>query len=99
MVFHDFFALSGCRDLIFHVQEHRYTIPEIGKMIDDQSLEFLGFRFYEDALGIANLYRKEYPADPDMTDLASWERFEEAHPQVFTEMLGYLFWCRKPMEG
>ncbi|MCE2509986.1 MAG: methyltransferase domain-containing protein [Alphaproteobacteria bacterium] len=99
MVFHDFFALSGCRDLIFHVQEHRYTIPQIEKMIADQGLEFLGFQFYEDALGIRNLYRKEYPADAAMTDLACWARFEEAHPGVFAEMLGYLFWCRKPAEN
>lgn len=97
MVFHDFFALSGCRDLIFHVQEHRYTIPEIQKMIHDQSLDFLGFQFYEGALSIKNLYRKEYPADPNMTDFSSWERFEEAHPEIFIEMLGYLFWCRKPV--
>ena len=96
MVFHDFFALSGCRDLIFHVQEHRYTIPQIEKMIADQGLEFLGFQFYEEALGIQNLYRKENPSDAAMTDLAAWARFEAAHPEIFTEMLGYLFWCRKP---
>jgi len=25
----DFFNMSGCRDLCFHVQEHRLTIPQL----------------------------------------------------------------------
>jgi hypothetical protein len=25
----DFFGTSACRDLLFHVQEHQFTLPEI----------------------------------------------------------------------
>ena len=25
----DFYSLSGCRDLLFHVQEHRFQLPQI----------------------------------------------------------------------
>jgi hypothetical protein len=34
-VFHskDFYSTSSIRDLMFHVQEHRFTIPEISKML------------------------------------------------------------------
>jgi len=30
----DFFSLSECRDLLFHVQEHRFTIPQSGDALD-----------------------------------------------------------------
>ena len=39
----DFYSTSGTRDLIFHVQEHRFTIPEISKILKDLNLEFIGF--------------------------------------------------------
>ena len=39
----DFYATSSARDLMFHVQEHRFTLPQISKMISDFDLEFLGF--------------------------------------------------------
>ena len=32
------------RDLMFHVQEHCFGIPEISNMLKELSLEFLGFR-------------------------------------------------------
>ena len=39
----DFYSTSNVRDLIFHVQEHSFTIPEISKIIKNLDLEFLGF--------------------------------------------------------
>ena len=39
----DFYSLSGCRDLLFHVQEHRLNLPEIAAFIADAGLAFLGF--------------------------------------------------------
>ena len=30
---YDFYSTSNVRDLIFHVQEHRYTIPKILKLL------------------------------------------------------------------
>ena len=39
----DFYSLSMVRDLFFHVQELRFTIPQISKIINDFNLEFLGF--------------------------------------------------------
>jgi hypothetical protein len=41
----DFFTMSECRDLLFHVQEHRHRLPEIARFIDDIDLQFLGFEF------------------------------------------------------
>src|SRR5690606_31045778 len=39
----DFYNTSECRDLLFHVQEHRFTIPQIRKALDELGLRFLGF--------------------------------------------------------
>ena len=39
----DFYSVSSIRDLIFHVQEHRFTLLQISKILKDLNLEFLGF--------------------------------------------------------
>ena len=88
----DFADLHGCRDLLFHRQEHRFDLGEIASALDELGLEFLGF----DLAGpeIAQAYRAANPQDPAMTDLAAWQAFEQAHPKAFRTM--YNFWCRKP---
>lgn len=88
----DFADLHGCRDLLFHRQEHRFDLAEIAAMLDELGLEFLGF----DLAGpeIARAYAAANPQDPGMTDLAAWQAFEEANPSAFRTM--YNFWCRKP---
>ena len=40
---YDFYSTSNFRDLIFHVQEHRYTLSKISKLLKKYDLEFLGF--------------------------------------------------------
>ena len=39
----DFYSLSTLRDLIFHVQEHRFSIPQIVNCINELGLKFCGF--------------------------------------------------------
>ena len=39
----DFFSLSMLRDLIFHVQEHCFSIPKIKTCLDELGLKFCGF--------------------------------------------------------
>ncbi len=41
----DFFSISECRDLLFHVQEQQLTIPEIKSFIAEHGLTFIGFEF------------------------------------------------------
>ena len=36
MWFNDFFSTSECRDLLFHVQEHRMTLPAISDFLRAQ---------------------------------------------------------------
>ncbi|HTM62340.1 MAG TPA: class I SAM-dependent methyltransferase [Burkholderiales bacterium] len=89
----DFYSLSGCRDLLFHVQELRFSLPQIATMISDLRLEFLGFEFPDSGI-TASRYRARFPDDPALTNLANWHRFEEEHPETFVRM--YQFWVRKP---
>jgi tetratricopeptide (TPR) repeat protein/SAM-dependent methyltransferase len=87
----DFYSSSECRDLLFHSTEHRYTLPQIGKALDDLKLDFLGFVF--DSLKTSNLHREHFPADNDMRNLMSWDQYEKLYPNTFIGM--YKFWCQK----
>lgn len=85
----DFGSVSGCRDLLFHVQEHRLTLPGIAAFLAAHGLTFLGF----DLVGTApQLYRSWFPDDPAMTDLAAWDAFEQDYPDTFAGM--YQFWVQ-----
>jgi len=88
--FPDFYSISGCRDLLFHVQEHRFTIPRIKEFLDSEGLAFLGFEFNAGAL---QDYRMKYPSARAVTDLESWDAFEREHPNTFVGM--YQFWCQR----
>jgi SAM-dependent methyltransferase/Flp pilus assembly protein TadD len=95
----DIYDLHGCRDLLFHAREHRYTIPELRDVLEALALEFLGFEFADERA--LHRYRADNPQDTTATDLARWAQFEAAHPHTFSGM--YVFWCRKtvmePVKG
>ena len=90
MAWRDFYSTSQCRDLLFHVQEHRLTVPEIAAFIADSGVTFLGFEL--DAW-VLRKYRTRFPDDATMTDLASWHTFETENPRTFVGM--YQFWIQK----
>ena len=86
----DFFTTSGCRDLLFHAQEHRFTLPDISAFLAKDDLTFLGF----DLGGRIQLqYRARFPGDRSMTDLSLWHVFEGENPATFLGM--YQFWIQK----
>jgi ubiquinone/menaquinone biosynthesis C-methylase UbiE len=87
----DFYSISGCRDLLFHVQERCYRLPEIATLLAGAGLRFLGFGWSDQR--VPARYRQEYPNDPLQTDLAKWDAFEQRHPDTFLGM--YVFWCQK----
>jgi 2-polyprenyl-3-methyl-5-hydroxy-6-metoxy-1,4-benzoquinol methylase/tetratricopeptide (TPR) repeat protein len=86
----DFFNTSGCRDLLFHVQEHRFTITQIKEFLDTHQLAFIGFEL--DA-GTLQDYEARYRNDRSMTDLECWDAFERDRPDTFAAM--YQFWCQR----
>jgi Flp pilus assembly protein TadD/SAM-dependent methyltransferase len=90
----DFFSVSECRDLLFHVQEHRLTLPAIKAFLDRNDLRFLGFAAAGELL---RRYAASTPEDPAMIDLDRWHAFETRNPASFTGM--YQFWVQKSSAG
>ena len=86
----DFYSLSTLRDLLFHVQEHRFTIPQIQICLDDLGLKFCGFEANHHV--IKNFKLTNTGAD-DPYDLVKWHSYEQANPRSFAGM--YQFWCQK----
>jgi tetratricopeptide (TPR) repeat protein/SAM-dependent methyltransferase len=86
----DFYSLSGCRDLLFHVQEHRLSLPEIAAFIADAGLAFLGF---DADTALLAKYASRFPEDGAKTDLGCWHQFETENPETFAAM--YQFWVQK----
>jgi 2-polyprenyl-3-methyl-5-hydroxy-6-metoxy-1,4-benzoquinol methylase len=86
----DFFNTSGCRDLLFHVQEHRMTIPQIKSFLENHRLDFIGF-----VADIRTLqaFQDRFPGRHAVADLDRWHEFETEHPTIFAGM--YKFWVRK----
>ena len=90
LALHDFYTLSECRDLLFHVQEHRFTLPDIGHCLEALDLEFMGFEMRDRA--VLDRYRARFPDDPGAVDLDNWHRFETENPNIFVNM--YQFWVK-----
>lgn len=85
----DFFSTSNCRDLLFHVQEHCFTIPELQKALTTFNLDFLGFELEAPTrLQFVSAYGEEA-----LYDLTKWAEFEKENPQTFAGM--YQFWLQK----
>ena len=86
----DFYSLSGCRDLVFHVQEHRYTPPQLGDLIAGAGLRLVGFEASPEAK--AAFAAAFGPADA--LDLGLWDRVEMRRSDLFAGM--YHLWAQKP---
>ena len=89
--FNDFFTLSECRDLLFHVQEHRFTLPQIEEALNDLGLKFLGFELQQS--WIRSEFRELYPEKDAAVSLPLWHQFELKNPNTFKGM--YQFWVQK----
>jgi len=87
----DFYSLSNVRDLLFNVQEHCFTVPQISKILKDLNLEFLGFNFSDPS--IKSNFAKIFPDDLGNISLDNWNQFENRNPNTFFGM--YIFWVRK----
>ncbi|MGH1350424.1 MAG: tetratricopeptide repeat protein [Methyloligellaceae bacterium] len=88
-VYNDIYSASAFRDLLLHVQEHRFTVLQLQEMMNKYSLKFLGFCTVNPQTKAK--YQNEFPDDTDCTSLENWHIFEEANPQSFSGM--YNFWC------
>ncbi len=97
----DFYNMSALRDLLFHVHEHLFTIPQIEASLSSLGLTFCGFedkktvqnfkmsQTYRMSLGTMSKNFKE----TTLYDLKKWNTFEDENPYAFYAL--YLFWCQK----
>jgi SAM-dependent methyltransferase len=89
--FPDFFSTSECRDLLFHVQESRMTIPGIKTFLAEHGLKFIGFEF---SRPVWQDYRARFAQNGwSMSDLDRWHAVETEYPDTFVGM--YQFWLQK----
>ena len=89
----DYYHLNMYRDLLFHTQESRFSVPELAEILERLALEFIGFHLHA---SVAEAYQRIYPSDTWQTNLTNWDAFETEHPDTFRSM--YLLWCRpKPL--
>ena len=79
----DFFSLSECRDLLFHVQEHTFDLPAIAAFLSENELDLLGFDVGAD---VVHRYAQRFPEDTAKTSLDDWNTFEQENPDVFLGM-------------
>ena len=85
----DFYSLSTLRDLLFHTQEHQFTIPQIKKCLNELNLKFCGFENET----IVKKFKASNSGEFDVYNLDDWQIYEEANPITFAGM--YQFWCQK----
>jgi len=86
----DFFTLSNCRDLLFHVQETAVSLDTIAAFLREEGLKVLGFDLEASVLAD---YRTKFPGDPHAFRLDYWAAFEAERPATFDGM--YQFWVER----
>ncbi|MES2354466.1 MAG: tetratricopeptide repeat protein [Pseudomonadota bacterium] len=85
--FNDFYGTSECRDLLFHVHEHHFTLPQIKKILEEFDLEFIGF-FLE--AHVTQKYEVRFADDTSKTNLDYWNIFETENPDIFSGMYQFV---------
>ncbi|HUD87602.1 MAG TPA: tetratricopeptide repeat protein [Xanthobacteraceae bacterium] len=76
----DFFTTNECGTLLFRLNEHRLTLPQIKSFLEATDLEFRGFIL--DAMTL-HWFSTQFPQPGALTDLELWRAFESQAPQVF----------------
>ena len=74
--FPDFYSLSELKDLLFHVQERRFTIPLIKHHLNKLGLNFCGF----ESSTIVLKFKETHKHKEDPYDLDKWEEYEKTIP-------------------
>jgi len=90
----DFWSLSGFRDLVLHVSEQQFTLPEIAAALEDCNLTFRGFTLHPQYL---DEFREAFPTETLPGSLDTWWKWEQENPRLFDGM--YNFWVEKPLDA
>jgi ubiquinone/menaquinone biosynthesis C-methylase UbiE len=76
----DFYSMSGCRDYLFHVMEHRLTLAQIDPMLRAAGLRLTRMGTKPE---IGALFARSFT---DAADLLQWHDFELQNPGCFGSM-------------
>lgn len=90
----DFYNLHECRDLLFHAQEHLFTLPALDDTLNSLGLAFRRFELPSE-VPFAR-YRRMFPKDAAMTNLQNWAELEARYPDTFLGM--YQLWAQRRSE-
>ena len=88
----DFFSLSTCRDLLYHVQEKHYTPIDVEDWLTECGLECEAV--YHRNRQVLDLFRKRFPEviNSEVVDLSSWDLLDQEDPRLFSRLFTFL--CR-----
>ena len=70
-------SLSELKDLLFHVQEHRFTLPQIQDCLSELGLKFCGF----ESPKVVSHFKQTNSGADDPYNLDRWHSYEEANPK------------------
>ena len=79
----DFYSLDACRDLIFNVQEHRFNLMTLSKLIVDAGFVLSSIRTKP---RVKDLYHKKYSDTGDEINIQNWYILEQENPGIFGSM-------------
>ena len=82
----DMFSTSHMRDLLFHEQEHTFSLLEVRDLLKENELEFCGF-------SITRNLPTEGLNDNTYFNLEHWHKIEQQKPELFISM--YQFYCQR----
>lgn len=82
----DFYDTSGCRDLLFHAMERRFTLRRIKECLEELELDFLKFKIDP---AVQERYSLRYPGELAQADLNCWQQFEVENPSTFLGMYNF----------
>lgn len=84
----DFYSTSTYRDLVFHVQEHRFTAPELYRCFNTLDLIFIGFEY--PTLEEKKRNQALYP---------NWGRDANCGLSDELDFPTHIFWLQKPLSS
>ena len=83
----DFFYLAECNDLLFHIQEHRYTFPMIEELARQMDL----IPIYVQLGSMRDKFKAMHPDEGSELDFDRLHSFEQENPTAFIGMYRVFF--------
>jgi hypothetical protein len=77
--------------LLFHVQEHQFTLPQIGEALQKLGLAFIGIELQNNKANAE--FNSRFGRKNSAPTLDEWDCYERENPGTFGGM--YQFWLQK----